>query len=609
MRKANGEPHGLASLKSARSSVLWMIRAFQCVVPDAWLSDMTTLFKALKRTNAQAVGQGKREIKVGKEELTLEMYAALGAELMKKGLCFGHLTTIFSWNLMARVGNVMDILLKHIDWKGDHMRVYFAHLKTDQEGNTAKHPRAVYANPLKPAICPILALGLFFLSFPIREGQLKLFEGGHQYNHYLSQLKATLATDNVADILKAAGITADDIATHSCRKGSASYTMSGTTGGPTISATSIRAGWSMPGVQNTYIRFAEAGDEFVGRTTCGLPLASIEFAILPPHFRDGCNDLVQRAVALCFPNRPACYNLVLSMCLASVVYHREFLRSTLLSNHPVFSSFLFVDSELMNDLVPHITCGVDDPNGAMHATGIPPMSLVMRTVEKSAATSEKILEKLDALVPDIVDGVKGMLEENAIQAGTVTRSGLEEMLMGVIKKSGLLELRDSTRSRDAGVDDAEARDDVDVMSQQQRRMPVQMHMWNGRLHRVPQTFKLPAGTPSQCFNVWMLGDAEHGYPPLRLLEPNDMPTKNDQKRLSDLRFLMKLLQAELERQASWIEDPTMEQVVEMYARAAHVLAVADKSTTGRSRRPSQLSWKTVVNTLRKPQQRAVVAVL
>ncbi len=132
-------------------------------------------------------------------------------------------------------------------------------------------------------------------------------------------------------------------------------------------------------------------------------------------------------------------------------------------------------------------------------------------------------------------------------------------------------------------------------------------MWNGKLHRVPETFKLPAGTPEHCFNVWMLGDAEHGYPPLRLLEPNDMPTKNDQKRLSDLRFLMKLLQSELEQQNIWVESPTLEQVVDMYSRAEHILSLADKSANGRVRRLNQLGWKTVVNTLRKPQ-RGTVAV-
>jgi hypothetical protein len=607
MKKSNGDPNGLASQKSARSAVLWMVRAFQCVVPEAWLSDMKTLFKALKRTNAQAVAQGKRDIKVGKEELTLEMYRSLCTELLKRSMPFGHLATVLSWNLMARVGNVMDILLKHIDWKGDHMRVYFAHLKTDQEGNTAKHPRAVYANPLSPGICPVLAMGLFFVSFPCSENQLKLFEGGHQYNHYLSQLKTTLMVDAVANLLKAAGISADDIASHSSRKGASTYVMSGTTGGPTISATSLRTGWSMPNVQNTYIRFAEAGDEFVGRTVCGLPLSSVDFAILPPHFRIDHSDTVTRAVELCFPNRPAKYDLLLSICLASIVYHREFLRHNLPSNHPLFSSLLFLDRGLLDSLVPLVVCGIEDPDRSMHATGIPPMSLVMRSVEKTAAVNQEILGKLDVLVPAVVKGVQEVLEENAIQAGTVTRSGLEDMLLGVIEKSGLLVMRDSLRkgavSGDGGVQGGGG------IVAQQPRMPLgQMHLWNGKLHRVPHTFKLPAGTPEHCFSVWMLGDAEHGYPPVRLLEPNDMPSKNDQKRLSDIRFLMRLLQTELEHQNVWVESPTMEQVVDMYSQAAHILPVADKSASGRARRRNQLSWKTVVNILRKPQRVVAVSV-
>jgi hypothetical protein len=73
-------------------------------------------------------------------------------------MMFSRLATIFAWNLIARVGNVRLILVKHLRRRGDHLEVFFAHMKTDQEGNHARIPRAVFANPLQPEVCPVLAL-------------------------------------------------------------------------------------------------------------------------------------------------------------------------------------------------------------------------------------------------------------------------------------------------------------------------------------------------------------------------------------------------------------------------------------------------------------------
>jgi hypothetical protein len=522
------------------------------------------------------------------------MYTVICKELLMSGKQFGHLAMVLSWNLLARVGNVMAILLKHMDWHGDHLRVFFAHMKTDQEGNTSRYPRAVYANPLKPSVCPVLALALYFLTFPCVDDQLKLFEGGNQYNHFLSQLRKVLKRPEVQALLKEAGISAENIAAHSSRKGGASYIMSGTTGGPTISATSLRAGWSMPNVQDTYIRFAEAGDEFVGRTLSGLPLSSQDFALLPPHFVAQ-NEAVARALKLCFPTHPEKYDGVLAMCLASLVYHRDFLREILSEDHPARSSPLFIVPGLMDSLVPLVRSGLDGPGSVMHATGVSPMTIVLRTMEKNTDNCKELASKIDAIVPSMMEGMQSVLEKNAIESGTVTRAGLKDMLMGVIHESGLLLLRDSLSGNGPA---------SNAVREQQAQAPSssvvgQLHQWNGKLHRVPQSFKLPAGTPEHCFNLWLIGDVEHGYPPLRYLEPNDMPSANARKRLSDLKFLMSALQEELVQRGRWVDSPSPEEVAQMFFVARRILPCDHTTPVGRTRRTNQLSWKTVANLLRK----------
>ena len=77
------------------------------------------------------------------------------------------------------------------------------------------------------------------------------------------------------------GIKIEDIGVHSLRKGAASFVSSGSTCAPPQVATNIRARWSMGIIQDTYLRYEAAGDQYVGRVVCGLPLSSPKFAVLP----------------------------------------------------------------------------------------------------------------------------------------------------------------------------------------------------------------------------------------------------------------------------------------------------------------------------------------
>ncbi|EGZ07983.1 hypothetical protein PHYSODRAFT_381492, partial [Phytophthora sojae] len=69
---------------------------------------------------------------------------------------------------------------------------------------------------------------------------------------------------------------------HSARKGSSTYVSGCCTGGPSSAFVSLRGGWNLPEVQDTYIRYETAGDRVVGRFVSGLPYETPEFSILPP---------------------------------------------------------------------------------------------------------------------------------------------------------------------------------------------------------------------------------------------------------------------------------------------------------------------------------------
>lgn len=67
---------------------------------------------------------------------------------------------VLCWNLMARSDNVQMLLFEHIRWENDAMVVQFVKTKTDSTG-AHTDPKKVYANPVKPHICPVLALAVY----------------------------------------------------------------------------------------------------------------------------------------------------------------------------------------------------------------------------------------------------------------------------------------------------------------------------------------------------------------------------------------------------------------------------------------------------------------
>ena len=157
---------------------------------------------------------------------------------------------------MCRSANAVSICFNHMEWKNDALGVYFAHMKNDQNGERPRDARHVYANPINPEICPILSLGIFLICFPMDE--VYIFPGGKQYDRYRQNLSKILNEEQLADALQSHGIIADDLGTHSARKGAATYCSSGSTAGPPATAIHLRAGWSMGTVQNTYLRYCNS---------------------------------------------------------------------------------------------------------------------------------------------------------------------------------------------------------------------------------------------------------------------------------------------------------------------------------------------------------------
>ena len=196
---------------------------------------------------------------------------------------------LLCWNMMCRTENAATVIFQHLHWVNDCLAVDCFITKADQTASKSNQ-KHIYANPLDPLICPILALGMYLIERPEAEAThvqnfvfpaTKSKKKKSSTSRFLTGLKKLVSTANT---LLAMTIDCLKIGAHSLRKGAVTFAAGGSTMAPGIVSILLRAGWSLQGVENRYFKFEGAMDQFLGRVICGLPINSGNFAILPPFF-------------------------------------------------------------------------------------------------------------------------------------------------------------------------------------------------------------------------------------------------------------------------------------------------------------------------------------
>ena len=215
--------------------------------------------------------------------MSYALYRLLCKKMLTDGTkqaIFAHSFMTLTWNLMCRSKNTVNIHRNHITWGSDSLAVRFAHTKTDVEGGDQARVRHVFANPHNLDICAVTALGKYLATFPPKQNGLLFDPKSYQrFQQYLRKLVLLHKTD-----VERLGVHCENIGVHSIRKGAATYCCGGTTAAPHIAAVCNRAGWTMGKVKDTYIQYAEAGDQHVGRVVAGLPVLDSKYACSPPIF-------------------------------------------------------------------------------------------------------------------------------------------------------------------------------------------------------------------------------------------------------------------------------------------------------------------------------------
>ena len=146
-----------------------------------------------------------------------------------------------------------------------------------------------------------------------------------------------------------------------------------------------------------YLRYADAGDQFVGRTIALVGyLNSWRFAALPPHFVEDVSLVVLALFPICrtMPNMIP----VLTLALASVVYHatkeEDCLAVAFEESHELKKTALFQDKNLLASLKSKLNKDMY-ASDRMTATGIPPfVCLFMQIADIPSKVKEVFMEVL-----------------------------------------------------------------------------------------------------------------------------------------------------------------------------------------------------------------------
>ena len=577
--------NGKSTFGTMRSGLVYLFSLSGTQMDVEFAAELKLFYKGLRRSVTRSSHNLNQRLTEGKEPFSFSIYRALNNAMMRattKDSIFAHLFLVTSWNLMCRAGNTVSIRHAHLAWREDALTIMFGHMKNDQEGDRPRDPRHLYANPIVPEVCPILALAIYGAVFGFSQDG-RLFSGSRQYDRYSKALKRALASPDVNALLRASGVAVNDFGSHSARKGAATYVSSCSTAGPSASSICIRAGWSLPGIQDAYIRYEGAGDMIVGWFVAGLPFEAREFATLAPFFPRP-DNVIMAAQRVAFPSAPPSLMRVCQFCLASLVYHVDYLQDQLPEDHMLRETTLFRDPDLIDQLRARVVCRSAHPTDPIRPSGIPPhIALLVALCENTKAT--------ERIVPALVEHMERLIGQQR-QDAPVTRETIESAVLAALSRAGV--------QRQAPVIQEEVVPPTTV-TQSPTQSPSQLttpaYTWRGKLRRVPENFAFPKGNIATVWMLWCLGDQRRGYPPYRRLRPGDMSTRNKQRRLLELKRLMRLIEALLtpDQRARAVRSASA--AASLLDAVKSQLPLPTHTATGQVRRLEQLSWRSFTRDL------------
>ena len=491
-------------------------------------------FGGYKRLIAEEKQEGTRKIREGKAPLSFTVYRYIAKLALQYDFdfncsTFAHFFLLLCWNLIARCVSVASLMFNHISWKEDAMVIVFPTSKSDKEGKNCS-PKHVFANVQHPEICPILSFAIYLFCCGVRRNGANptVFENNfnNTEDRFGGWLRTICLVPRNLTMLVELGVDVSDVGTHSFRKGVAEF-LSGMVGGASPISIYLRAGWSLGPVQSRYILEAHGGDQLCGRAATGLDITNNDFASLPPHFNNQNGTILTVAewddiLPGYSTFYPALFRPVISYLLASVVYHRSWLLSTLSETHPLFNTRMWT-SGIINRLAPLVFTGTGrNPVTLLTATGIPPHILLANEIAKVNDKVENMKETLMSRLDSLPAELKVVMLENFQVNGVLPIShsqvvsmisNLEQTILNAMQQQGQLFIQQQQQLSAQASNAHEAAEGCRTWS------------WKGRFHPVPQDFKFPSDNMSNIWNLWWNGRPVERIAPYRKLHTFDIDDK------------------------------------------------------------------------------------
>jgi len=542
--KANGKTSSHVQLRKYNDAIIFGAKSANQRLPQGYYEEMEKYLGAFKKETMSAKKDGMLD-----EQEADPISRTLFRMILQWGLqeknVFLWVFTILQWNCMSRSINIGGLALHCFRPGEDNLTVKYDKSKADQSGEKL-HEKHLYDNPFDPLVSVFLALGVWFSLEASRFEQTEaLFQDDTKGENAASQRYCSQLChlfEKHADQLKQY-IRVNHANTHGVRKGSATSASSGTTCPPPVSSIAARGEWSLGKVLDLYWHFAEPGDTYLGRVLAGLDPNSPEFATLPPHWKTSnpmANEKINEGMNLMFATilqkwsgTPVDPTGVLLVCLASVVYHSEFLKEIAVEfpGHPFSLIPLLSNPQLLGELNELVTL---ERGGQMTTpTGIPPHVTSAVMMQKIFELCETTLKTIKSLTEDIKVSVKEAFEEKAEENGQVTGERLKNMLdeyqnsMTDLIEKKLTALRDALPNQsalphevaegaaddnNAGFADGEEEEvsfweiDAGGNTTPPTRITYRQYSYDGRFWHVPKDFEFPTGLHlDTAWKIWICG--------------------------------------------------------------------------------------------------------
>lgn len=538
--KANGKTSSFTQMRKYYDAILWGATSAKEQLPTSFYVEMDKWMNAYRKETKKAAKDGNLDENEA-DPVPFTLFRLWMTWSLESHNVYVWVFALLQWNLMARSISVGTLAFHNFRPGEDNIIVKYDNHKADQAGESL-HDKHLFANPFDPILDLYLALGVWFAIDPT--SHVEFLNANTQSDaasqRFCSQLNEILRQHY--DIL-GQYIRPNHANTHSIRKGSGTYSQSGTTCPPPATATAGRGEWSLGRVFDLYLHLADPADAYLGRILVGLDPNNENFATLPPHFVPSnpmADELIREAMDLMYGPILAAwqgkgirdFTGILLRVLPSVIHHSDFLYDWMrrVPGHPFSSIPLLHRRDLLTRLKLLVTT---NPSDSMRvASGIPPHIEHARQMKKCIDLCSSTLGEVKNLKEEVKQAVVDAYENRAAENGHMTADRMtalfenyeqrmsakidslrEEVERNLMNSSGgttnrLLQPRDES-GRDHDEFDmpfADGELETEVDGQAVLHSVHRLYSHGGKLWHVPESFAIPVHVPLRtAVRFWLEG--------------------------------------------------------------------------------------------------------